>query len=112
MTSACLCLWENCQPLEAGGEAIINQFIFHKNKGVPIGTPIFLLAAAAAIVVFAVAAVVAAVAAVAEQQDQDDDPPPVVAAETIADVVIITAHKKTSRFGYELCCSFHGIPWE
>ena len=74
-----------------------------------MGRPFCLLAAAAAIVIVVVAAVIAAIAAVAEQQDQNDDPPPVIAAETIADAIIV-AHRITSGKGFELCCSFHGIP--
>ena len=80
-----------------------------QKKASRLGRPFFLSAAAAAIVVVVVAAVIAAIAAVAQQQDQDDDPPPVIAAETSADAVIV-AHRITSGKGFELCCSFHGIP--
>ena len=73
-------------------------------KGTPFGVPLRSLAAAAISL-----AAATHVAAVAEQKDQDDDPPPVVAAEAVTDAVIV-AHKITSEDGFELCCSFHGIP--
>ena len=78
---------------------------WHKNTGAPIGAPFVMPLAAAAVVVAAavvivvVAAAHAVVTAAAEQDQQDDNPTDVTAKETI---VIVEAHKDTSRNFVEL----------